>query len=264
MNRPRADHVPAPLADPVAQAIEALCEGCAGDPKSYRRYLERTCWRVAADYAFLRTRIPLEASVLDLGAVPPLLAALLAQAGHRHITVYDPHASAFAPWFNAAKVQYRDADLLGDATLSPVPHDLVCLCEVMEHLTGDVLQVFGRIAHWVAPGGYLYVTTPNLRSVSGLSALVFRGSGLASKPRETVRQQYERASGEGGYFGHVREYTSREVIEFVSSFGFRHVASQYQAHPRAESWDRRVVRLVERALPSWRLFGKHLFQKLGD
>ncbi|MCC6143955.1 MAG: hypothetical protein IT368_09125, partial [Candidatus Hydrogenedentes bacterium] len=96
-----AAHVPAPLTGMVAQAIDSLCAGCAVDSHPYRRYLERTCWRVAADFAFLRKQVPTSASVLDAGAVPPLLVALLAQAGHRQLTVVDPHASAFTPWFEA-------------------------------------------------------------------------------------------------------------------------------------------------------------------
>ncbi|MCC6145154.1 MAG: methyltransferase domain-containing protein, partial [Candidatus Hydrogenedentes bacterium] len=160
-------------------------------------------------------------------------------------------------------VHHIDTDLIQDTRLLPDPCDLVCLCEVIEHLTGDLVPVFARLSRWVAPDGYLYVTTPNLRSISGLAGLVRHGSGLASKCHETVRQQYERAEGEGGYFGHVREYTAKEVVDFICSFGFGHVASAYQFHPRAETLDRKLIQAMERMLPPWRLFGKHLFRKTG-
>jgi len=138
---------------------------------------------------------------------------------------------------------------------------LVCMCEVLEHLPGDVLRTLSHVAKWVEPGGYLYVTTPNLRSVSGAVAVFFRGSGLASKSSEPIRKQFMRARGGDGYFGHIREYTEKEVKDLLDYVGMEHVASSFQVHPRAETATARVIQTLERLLPSLRLYGKYLFQK---
>jgi SAM-dependent methyltransferase len=246
----------------LPRIIDALIEGCTRQQKKYRHYLERTSWRVVADYKALWRHAPLGRleSALDIGAVPPLLAALLRD----HIpavAVADPGADAFAPYFEAHGIAWACADLLRDDPYPGRQFGLVCFCEVLEHLTGDVPGALDRVIAKVAPGGLLYVTTPNLRSISGLVTLLWQHKGIPSKWRETVRQQYARAGKEDGYYGHVREYTAREVITLFESFGLEHVASAYQTHPRAETAGRKLIKFAETLLPSWRLYGKYLFQK---
>ena len=244
------------------EVIDDILNGCTENLEQNRWYLTRTCWRVEGDFEFLCQAVPTPESVLDVGAVPPLLAGLMVSAGSGRVSVVDPKVEVFAPFFERKGVQFYAGDLLsGERIVLPNQYDLVCLCEVIEHLTGDILSTLERVSEWVDPGGYFYVTTPNLRSISGAVALFLRGSGLASKSQESVRKQYERASGGYGYFGHVREYTPKEVIDLVESLGFRHVASRFQVHPRAETTGARVVQILERAFPSFRLFGKYLFRK---
>ena len=244
------------------KVIEDILKGCTGDIERHRRYLTRTCWRVEGDFAFLRRALPHPGSVLDVGAVPPMLAGLMSHAGLARPAVVDPEVDEFAAFFQRSGMEFFRGDLLsGDRIALPGQYDLVCLCEVVEHLTGDILSALETVSKWVRPEGYFYVTTPNLRSITGMVALFLRNSGLASKSRETVRKQYERARGPCGYYGHIREYTTKEVVDLIESLGFRHVESCFQVHPRAETAGARLIQLVEWTLPSFRLFGKHLFRK---
>lgn len=249
-----------PSREEVGSAITLLLSGCS-TPDTYERYLCRTNWRVQGDYAVLRQHSPTPCSMLDFGAVPPLLATLLSSQGWTDITVADPKANLFQKACDDRGIQTLALDLLKAGQAGPDrTYDLVCCCEVLEHLTGNILVAVKQLSHFVAPGKFLYVTTPNLRSVSGLRA-IWHGSGLASKYRQSVRDQYARAEGEEAFFGHVREYTDQEIVKLVSSFGYAHVASHYQVHPRTETFEDRLVQFLERRITSWRLFGKHLFQK---
>lgn len=252
------------LAPGTQAAIDDILDGCETEYEQYHRYLTRTCWRVEADFAFLKKTVPNPANVLDVGAIPPMLIGLMAHDGMKHLSVMDPHANRFEAFFKRHGIAYVEGDLLaGNTPEQPTPFELVCLCEVLEHLPGDIVYTLEQVSNWVKPGGYLYLTTPNLRSVSGAVGLFWRGSGLASKSREPIRKQFARAKGGYGYFGHIREYTEKEVRNLVEGMGYDHVATSFQVHPRAETFDARVIQILETMLPPFRLFGKYLFRKKG-
>lgn len=245
-----------------ADIIEDILAGCTENLDRHRQYLTRTCWRVEGDVAFLRRAVPNPDSVLDIGAVPPMLVGTLADLGYRNLTVIDPKVEVFAPFFKRRNIHFVQGNLLSaDEITLPKEYELVCLCEVLEHLTGDIVSSLESISRWVAPGGYFYLTTPNLRSITGAVAIFAHGSGLASKRLEPIRKQYARVNTPDGYFGHIREYTEKEVKNLIEGLGFRHVESSFQVHPRAERVSQKVIRALETALPSLRLFGKYLFQK---
>lgn len=214
------------------------------------------------DLNFIRRHVPTSASILDIGAVPPLLSALLLKEGYTKITVADPTASTFHSFFNRHSIQHVDLDVLNTNDVSNLgTFDLVCFNEVIEHLSGNLIEVLQKVADRVAPGGHLMVTTPNLRSLSGIYAILGCNSGLASKPFETVRMQYERSSAKYGYFGHLREFTPNEVRDLVSSFGLNHYKSAFQANYLRPSIPHKAIYLLEVLFPKLRLFGKHLFQR---
>lgn len=245
----------------VESAITSLLAGCSS-PETYERYLTRTNWRVQGDYAVLRQHFPEPCDMIDFGAVPPLLGALLSARGWSDITVADPKVALFEDYCLKNGINTIPFDLLRDnERRTDRQFGLVCCCEVLEHLTGNILQAIQRFTDCVCIGGYLYVTTPNLRSISGLRAL-WHGSGLASKYKQSVRDQYARAEGEEGFYGHVREYTDREIVKLISSYNFSHVVSHYQFHPRTSTFEDRLVQQLERQVIAWRLFGKHLFKKI--
>jgi predicted SAM-dependent methyltransferase len=133
--------------------------------------------------------------------------------------------------------------------------------EVVEHLAGNLLDAIQNAVDCVRPGGYLMVTTPNLRSIWGLYALIRKHSGLASKPGESVRAQYDRASAQFGYYGHVREYTKREVVALFRSFGLTLHAYEFQGRYQPLGKISGLLGLLEKIFPEWRLFGKYIFKK---
>ena len=203
-----------------------------------------------------------EWSILDIGALPPYLESLLSAKGFKNLHVLDPRTELFEEYFKMRGITAINADLLNplEDGLAEA-FDLVCLNEVIEHLAGNMLQAVERAITMVKPGGFIYVTTPNLRSISGLVSLLRYKVGLASKPHDTVRQQYERAGSEYGYFGHIREYTEKEIITLIESYGLKHRKSYFLPRYYWECWSVRWAAKAEELFPTWALFGKYLFQK---
>lgn len=247
---------------PNTELLRSIVDGFPNDSKWHFDYMHFNWVRIFEDFQFIRSQISTSSRILDIGAVPPLLAALLKGAGYSDITIADPNASAFQSYFNKNAIKYIDVDVLNRES-NPLTgcYDLVCLNEVIEHLSGNLLEVLDRVTSCVAPNGLLLVTTPNLRSLSGLYALTVCNSGLASKPFETVRKQYERSTAKYGYFGHLREFTPKEVVDLISSFGFVPQGARFQANYLRQSIPHRLLSVLELVTPRYRLFGKYLFRR---
>lgn len=228
----------------------------------HRSYLNSHFNRILADATLLSKHLNKSTVIMDVGAIPPCLVYLLKLDGFENLVATDPHIEAFGDFFRTHGIKAHQSDVFDPS--SPEDResvDCLCICEVLEHLTGDILSVLERVSSRIAPGGHLYITTPNLRSISGVVALLRYKSGLAAKMRESVYDQYARVRSGDGYFGHVREYTAKEVIELFQSLGFSLVESRFQARPNPANRTERMIVRMENLTRSWRLFGKYLFVK---
>ena len=248
----------------IPDVIERLMEN---NPKAehHRHYCKYNTARIVADAEFVAQHLDPSDKLLDVGAVPPLMAALLSEAGFKDLHIADPYPAGFESYFDKAGIGFHKVNLLTDdcADLRD-SFDFVCLNEVIEHLSGNLLEAVANVAKCCKVGGKFLVTTPNLRSLSGIAALLRYHSGLASKPHDTVREQYERETSQYGYYGHLREFTANETIDFIQSFGFKHVATSMQANYLKRGNFFRYVSWAEKYFPKWRLFGKYLFEKLPE
>lgn len=249
-------------------ALDVLIGDMLRDSRAPRQtwasYLRSNARRVSRDVANVRKFAAKDDHVVDVGCSPPLLLALLHGAGFRRLSGIDPFLGSFAPFLSRTGISAHAAGLKD----LPVPElrekaDVVCLCEVVEHVALNLIPVLTGIRDMLRVDGRLYLTTPNLRSISGLYALLRRHSGLASKPEQTVRAQFDRATSSSGYFGHLREYTAKEIIDLVESCGFTHVVSHFDPvsvhHTRGVP---RTVRWLEACCTRWRLFGAHVFRRV--
>lgn len=238
----------------------AIAESYPNDQGCSMGYMEGNRPRIEADFEFIQENIDRDAAVLDIGGIPPLLAAMLRKKGFHDVSLIDPNVKLYDSYLNSNGICSIEGDLFQNVGV-PRHFDLVCLNEVIEHLAGNLLEAISHAVALITPGGKLMVTTPNLRSVSGIIALLRYRSGLASKPYDTVRMQYERAMAKYGYYGHLREFTEKEVIDLIESFGMKHVKSSFQVTYLNRPRPYRLIRMLEYLLPKYRLFGKYLFEK---
>ena len=100
-------------------------------------------------------------------------------------------------------------------------------------MVSDVQKVVSEVRRVLKPGGVLLLTTPNHRSLVGIWTLLWHQLGCHVCPDIYTEQSKLKRL---GYMGHVREYTAREVSQFLSRIGL-HTQSvlfrYYRARRRA-------------------------------
>ena len=256
-------HRTEPLPD-IDRHVQRLFDSTDRDCREWIAYVrgQANVLRILHDFHSITRLCPSTSSIVDVGCVPPLLLSLLSDAGYTSLSALDPAADIFRGFFEDHDIQWASMGLD-----QPVPQhlrqsaDLVCFCEVLEHLPGDLVPLIEKVCSIVKPGGLLFVTTPNLRSISGLYSLLCKHSGLASKPNETVRQQYARINTTLNYFGHLREYTTREAITLFESFDMKHEETIATPPYKHDTFTSKMIWWSERFIPSWRINQQLVFRK---
>lgn len=74
-------------------------------------------------------------------------------------------------------IAFRTCDLLRDDLGETSRYDLVVMCEVVEHLPVPLHLVLEKVVRWIRPGGYLFLTTPNLTRLRNIVRLL-RGEAI--------------------------------------------------------------------------------------
>lgn len=212
----------------------------------FSNYCDQHRRRLAADLRVIERHVPARAAVLECGAVPLVTTVALSERG------YAIRAVDIAPERFGSAIERLKLDVLKcDIEREPLPFDsgsfrAVVFHELFEHLRIDPIQTLLEAHRVLEPGGLLLLSTPNLRSFRGLRNLVLHHRGSVGSTG--VYRQYEKLSALG-HMGHVREYTAREVAEFLSHVGFRVETVIFRGgHGRG------VVGLAERLAPSLRPF----------
>jgi SAM-dependent methyltransferase len=116
------------------------------------------------------------------------------------------------------KVNTIDCDLDVDRVpADDSSFDCVIMNEVFEHLRINLIASMREVLRILRPNGLLLLSTPNLRSVQGINNLLRKQEAYSSMGGIFNNYSYLEKL---GVMGHVREYTSKEVMDFLKQIGF--------------------------------------------
>ena len=90
--------------------------------------------------------------------------------------------------------------------------DAIISLSTIEHLI-HVDHFVKEVYRILSTDGYLYISSPNYASLSFFKRFVLEGRTFHDPISKSLRQRYE-------FYAHVRYFTYRTLLEFVSSFGF--------------------------------------------
>lgn len=202
--------------------------------------------RLAADLRIVGAHIPPDARVLEYGAVPLLMTAALSELDYK-VSALDIAPERFARTIASLGLDVRRCDVEHEAVpFTAATFDAILFNELFEHLRVNPILTLREVYRLLKPGGVLLLSTPNLGSLRGIRNLVLRNQGHAVSAG--VYRQYEKLE-TLGHMGHVREYTTREVSDFLVHIGFRVVKVVFRGgHGRG------LAGLVERLAPRLRPF----------
>jgi SAM-dependent methyltransferase len=230
--------------DRLHEEIAPPAAGLSGDElRKDREYFAGSLWRYAVTLDRLGTACarPLhDAAVLDIGAFPGHLAALLRRRDGANVTAVTLVTSeAFERRMRSLGVGVAVCDVeCGSLPASDGSVDIVLCCELIEHLAGDVRHMLAEARRVVRDDGLLLLTTPNHASLAHRWALV-RGRSVYPALDDADYPFYAGA-GVRNPMRHVREFTVGEVAALLGQAGFSRVAADTVSPPlaagRALSW----------------------------
>jgi 2-polyprenyl-3-methyl-5-hydroxy-6-metoxy-1,4-benzoquinol methylase len=203
-----------------AQEVEAVFRSSSVLPAEYNvgEYLKYHAERLAFDYSLAQENVARAEQLLEVGAFPFLLTHTLRRTGYS-VSAVDyplPEIAAIAQSLGISSTSCNiETERLPfiDATW-----DHVIFNEVFEHLRIDPIFTVRELHRVLRPGGRLWLSTPNLRSIRGIYNFLVKGEAWSAMG-EGLYHMYAKV-GAGGPAGHVREYTSQEVAAFATACGF--------------------------------------------
>lgn len=104
---------------------------------------------------------------------------------------------------------------LDDQNAYPFPNeyfDAIVSLSTIEHLM-HVDHLLEEVHRILSDDGYLYISSPNYASLWFFRRFVLEGKTFHDPISESPRQRYE-------FYAHVRYFTYRTLLDFVSAFGF--------------------------------------------
>ena len=126
--------------------------------------------------------------------------------------------------------------------------NFIIFSEVFEHLRIDPISSLKEINRILKPDGIMILATPNLYSL-GKIILFNLGKGF-NNPYEEFEKIHTI-----GHMGHIREYSTKEVREFLENTGFKIIKIKYKVYNKIQ---RKIIGpildLCYFIIPQWRPF----------
>ena len=183
----------------------------------FQSYVANHKARLALDLEMVQDNIPVASNVLEFGSVPLVLTGALKKVGYR-VTGIDIAPERFESAILQLGLNVKKCDIERERLpFETSLFDGVIFNELFEHLRIDLIFTMSEVLRVLKPGGVMLLSTPNLRSLDGIINFIVRNRSYSCDGE--IFAQYEKLE-KLGHMGHVREYTSHEVTDFLRSVGF--------------------------------------------
>jgi 2-polyprenyl-3-methyl-5-hydroxy-6-metoxy-1,4-benzoquinol methylase len=240
------------MVDPgLIEAVGRLYEVIAPTPAAFstdelrkdREYFTGSMWRYAVTLDRLGAACghPLhDTTVLDIGAFPGHLAAMLRRNDRANVTAVTLVTSeGFERHMRSLGVGVAVCDVeCGSLPVTDHSIDVVLCCELIEHLEGDVRHILAEARRVVRDEGLLLLTTPNHASLAHRWALA-RGRSVYPTLDDPDYPFYAGA-GVRNPMRHMREFTVGEIAALLGQARFTRISVDTVSPPlaagRALSW----------------------------
>lgn len=207
----------------------------------HQSYWSQHAERYRADLQLLSGLRP-TGPLLEVGAAPCHMTALMSRLGYEVVGV-DLRPERVGRFIESMGLDVRRCDVERE----PLPLDDesfagVLLCDVFEHLRIDPLFVMSEINRVLALNGFLLFTTPNVYSLPSIARYTL-GKSMADPLTEYSKLRTL------GHMGHVREYSSREVLRLLEAFGFTAQQVNYRSDPNPRGRRRKILNIAYKLVP---------------
>lgn len=212
----------------------------------FREYSRAHSVRVAFDLEIVKRYATASSAIVEVGSIPLLLTVPLTTLGFNVKGVdIDPTRFSFAISSMGLKVVECNVET-ERLPFETKYFDIAVFNELFEHLRINPIFTMKEVHRVLKPGGLLIMSTPNLRSLRGLANFLLLNRSYSCGA--DIYEEYQKLE-RLGHMGHVREYTTREVSDFLSKMGFRLEALIFRG-----GYHSKIARLVIGLVPSLRPF----------
>ena len=244
--------MPLPPVDQVLDELDASIRAIYGAEAT--AYLREHEHRFRHDLELIE-RIAPGGEILEIGSFPCHATYCFKRRAHAVVGVdLDPSRAAEFIACHGLEVQRCDVEQ-ERLPFAEDRFDMVLCNEVFEHLRINPIFALHEMRRVLKRNGVLVLTTPNLYALRNIASFL-RGRGIGTTSPYWAFKQVETT----GHMGHVREYSIREIQEFLAHTGF--VAEEVQFQSYARSRRGALVDLCYAVVPRWRPYQVVISRKL--
>lgn len=210
--------------------------------KWHNTYLLNHKSRIASDLDIAKDYVIKSSRILECGSVPLIFTTALSHCNF-NVTGCDIAPERYADTIDKVGLSIVKCDIETEQLpFEDGTFDAVVFNELFEHLRINPIFTLLEVRRIMKPGAILMLSSPNLRSLAGIINFLLKNKAYSCSGNTYVEYlKLERL----GHMGHVREYTTTEVIEFLENIGFKVTTVIYRGR-----FNRRLRQIIIRAFPS--------------
>jgi len=219
----------------------------------HKSYIANHKLRIALDLDIVRDKVPSNRSILELGSIPLLLTMALSKCNY-NITGCDIAPQRYSSTIRATGLNVVRCNIeTEELPFTDNSFDAIVFNELFEHLRINPIFTLSEVLRVMKPSGTLMLSSPNLKSLGGIKNFLFKNKAFSCSGN--IYAEYQKLENLG-HMGHVREYTTTEVIEFLQNIGFTITGVIYRGHYTSS-----LTQILIRSIPSLSPFVSYIATK---